>query len=137
MSPDKSVRYEVCRECVGKNPHRTWEPDQLERIRQNVLPQSPHGNITNGVTPQEVLDLIVAVQEMRSLLFYLAEGVGAQTLDVKAIGKGRRATLEKIINGMLEGADNPGNIYLTVSTPRRGDRSSASVRERFEIDPTS
>jgi hypothetical protein len=68
-----------------------------------------------------------ALEAAQEALAYAAECVGAQTFDlsVKKLGKGRRAQLVNIVNGMLAAAE--GAEYR----PRYGKASVEQTRERF------
>lgn len=66
--------------------------------------------------------------EERRIVAYLAECVGAQTLDVKAISKGRRESLLRIVNWMLELADGHTPVIVSPGIRRA---TTDQVRERF------
>jgi hypothetical protein len=68
------------------------------------------------------------INELTRALIYAAECVAAQTLDVKALGKGRKGHLVNIVNGMLATADGTGSF-----APRfgRAVKDTNAVRARF------
>lgn len=66
------------------------------------------------------------IDELVETLTYAAECVAAQTFDLKSLGKGRKARLVNIVNGMLDVADDTGSFRRSV-----GKKSSDEVRDRF------
>lgn len=86
-----------------------------------------HG-YTTGEWSSTVEKLCAEVERLRAELSDAAETIGAQTFDVKALGKARRATLVRLVGRLLRLADGEP----LPPRPRVIVKTTSQIRERFE-----